>query len=133
MKNTLFNKLKWSVTASSILGLLGCAAISSQSANEYGISADRVAMNVAKALPATKVKPNILWILTDDQRADSIAAVNQALTGKKESELGYVESPNLDALAAEGVLFPLAYNQSPGCSPSRYSMATGQYPHHSGR
>ncbi|KMT67024.1 sulfatase [Catenovulum maritimum] len=90
-------------------------------------------MNAAKALPQNKIKPNILWILTDDQRADSVAAVNLALRGTKESELGYVESPNLDALAAEGVLFPLAYNQSPGCSPSRYSMATGQYPHHSGR
>ncbi|WP_429933191.1 sulfatase-like hydrolase/transferase [Alteromonas sp. 4B03] len=79
------------------------------------------------------LKPNILWILTDDQRADSISAVNQAIHGKSESELGYVESPNIDALAKEGVLFTRAYSQSPGCSPSRYSIATGQYPHRSGR
>ncbi|WP_232824649.1 sulfatase-like hydrolase/transferase [Algibacillus agarilyticus] len=99
------------------------------------VSPERLAKNVVKPLPAqaNKMKPHILWILTDDQRADSIGAVNMALRGTKESELGYVESPNLDALAEEGVLFPLAYNQSPGCSPSRYSMATGQYPHHSGR
>ena len=98
----------------SVFVLVGCAADTNVSTPE-------------------KVKPNILWILTDDQRADSIAVVNQALRGTNESELGYVESPNLDALAKEGVLFPLAYNQSPGCSPSRYSMATGQYPHRSGR
>ena len=79
------------------------------------------------------VKPNILWIITDDQRADSIAAFNRALRGSSESALGYVESPNVDALAKEGVLFTHAYNQSPGCAPSRYSMGTGQYPHRSGR
>ncbi|AWB68937.1 sulfatase [Saccharobesus litoralis] len=123
-------------------GIVGCAVngnnnSSQQSVNNdsYAVSAERLAKNVAKPVPqqTNKVKPNILWILTDDQRADSIAAVNMALRGTKESELGYVESPSLDALAQEGVLFPLAYNQSPGCSPSRYSMATGQYPHRSGR
>lgn len=138
MNHTLKNKIKWCTTASAVVSLLSCSLINQPQANKHSIAADRVAMNAAKALPTKaqqneKVKPNILWILTDDQRADSIAAVNQALTGNKESELGYVESPNLDALAKEGVLFPLAYNQSPGCSPSRYSMATGQYPHHSGR
>ncbi|AMJ85715.1 sulfatase-like hydrolase/transferase [Alteromonas sp. Mac1] len=81
----------------------------------------------------SQLQPNILWILTDDQRADSIAAVNRVIRGTSESALGYVESPNIDALAKEGVLFTYAYSQSPGCSPSRYSMATGQYPHRSGR
>lgn len=127
---------KWLTTLSIALSVWGCSnQPQGQSAEttEVTLPKHRVAMNMAKPLPNKRVKPNILWILTDDQRADSVAAVNQALTGRKESELGYVESPNLDALAKEGVLFPMAYNQSPGCSPSRYSMATGQYPHHSGR
>ncbi|WP_375277502.1 sulfatase-like hydrolase/transferase [Alteromonas australica] len=81
----------------------------------------------------SELQPDILWILTDDQRADSIAAVNRVIRGTSESALGYVESPNIDALAKEGVLFTYAYSQSPGCSPSRYSIATGQYPHRSGR
>ncbi|WP_199271716.1 hypothetical protein [Paraglaciecola sp. L3A3] len=50
-------------------------------------------------------QPNILWIVTDDQRADSIAAFNMATTGKSESALGYVASPNIDALAKGGVMF----------------------------
>ncbi len=33
-------------------------------------------------------KPNILWIITDDQRSDSLVCYNRATTGKAESELG---------------------------------------------
>lgn len=77
-------------------------------------------------------QPNILWIVTDDQRADAISCFNQAVYGTKESPLGYVSSPNIDAFAKEGVLFTNAYCNSPGCAPSRASMITGKYPHHSG-
>ncbi|WP_066631571.1 sulfatase-like hydrolase/transferase [Labilibacter marinus] len=77
-------------------------------------------------------KPNILWIITDDQRADALACFNEATTGSKESTLGYVLSPNIDAFAKEGVLFSNAYCNSPACAPSRASMHTGKYPHHSG-
>jgi arylsulfatase A-like enzyme len=80
-----------------------------------------------------KSQPNILWIVTDDQRADSIAAFNKATTGSTESALGYVASPNIDALAKDGVMFTHAYNNSPACAPSRDSMLMGLYPHHSGR
>ncbi|WP_282036499.1 sulfatase-like hydrolase/transferase [Saccharicrinis aurantiacus] len=79
-----------------------------------------------------KQQPNILWIITDDQRADALACHNKAVFGHNESPLGYVSSPNLDALAKEGVLFTNSYCQSPGCAPSRASMHTGKYPHHSG-
>ena len=100
----------------------------------FGLPRARIAKHVVQTRPYknARVQPNILWILTDDQRVDSVAAVNRVLRGTSESALGYVESPNLDALASEGVLFTHAYNQSPGCAPSRYSMATGQYPHRSG-
>ncbi|VGO12794.1 Arylsulfatase [Pontiella desulfatans] len=86
----------------------------------------------ALQLSAAASKPNILWIITDDQRSDSLACWNRATTGKPESELGYVESPNLDALAKEGVLFTDAYCNSMACAPSRSSMHTGKYPHRSG-
>ncbi|MER2490942.1 sulfatase-like hydrolase/transferase [Catenovulum sediminis] len=78
-------------------------------------------------------QPNILWIITDDHRADSIQAYNRATTGKSESKLGYVSSPNIDKLAAEGVLFTRAFNQSPACGPSRTSMHTGRYPFRNGK
>lgn len=78
-------------------------------------------------------QPNILWIVTDDHRADSIRAFNKAERGKGWSELGYVSSPVADQLAKEGVLFTRAYCNSPGCAPSRTSMMYGQYPHRSGQ
>ncbi|WP_139956969.1 sulfatase-like hydrolase/transferase [Flavicella sediminum] len=77
-------------------------------------------------------KPNVLWIVTDDQRMDSNSYYNEIVSGKKESPLGYVESPNLDALAKEGTVFTNFYCNSPACAPSRGSMITGKYPHHSG-
>ena len=77
--------------------------------------------------------PNILWIITDDHRADSIRAFNQATAGRDDSELGFVSSPCADELARQGVLFTRAYCNSPGCAPSRTSMLFGMYPHHCGQ
>ncbi|MGJ8693230.1 MAG: sulfatase-like hydrolase/transferase [Thalassotalea sp.] len=82
---------------------------------------------------ANTEQPNILWIITDDHRPDSIQAYNRATTGKSEGSLGYVSSPNIDQLASEGVLFTQVFNQSPACGPSRTSMHSGRYPFRSGK
>lgn len=79
-----------------------------------------------------EVKPNVLWIVTDDQRADALECWNRAKYGTSENQLGYVSSPNLDKLASEGVLFMNSYCNSPVSGPSRASMHTGQYAHHNG-
>lgn len=63
-------------------------------------------------------RPNILWICTDQQRYDTLGC-----TGNP-----YVETPNLDGLAREGVCFHHAYCQSPVCAPSRASFLSGRYP-----
>lgn len=81
---------------------------------------------------AEEQKPNILWIITDDQRADALECWNMAVTGKSESALGYVSSPNINKLADEGVLFTRSYCNSPLSGPSRGSMHTGKYPHRYG-
>ncbi|AWG22664.1 sulfatase [Flavobacterium faecale] len=81
---------------------------------------------------AQQQKPNVLWVLTDDQRLDAISAFNKMLTGKKESQLGYVESPNVDRLATMGTTFINTYCQAQGCAPSRASMHSGRYPFRSG-
>ncbi len=86
----------------------------------------------ATAAIAQETKPNILWIVTDDQRADALACWNRATTGKSESALGYVSSPNIDKLASEGVLFTNSFCNSPVSAPSRASMHTGRYTHHNG-
>lgn len=101
----------------------------------------RIALRTSMALllalvivgPSVAVQPNILWIITDDHRPDSIEAYNRATIGQSESPLGYVSSPNIDALANEGVLFTRAFCNSPACGPSRASMITGRYPFRNGK
>ena len=81
---------------------------------------------------AQEKQPNILWIITDDQRADALECYNQATKGKSESPLGYVMSPNANQLAEEGTMFVNAYSNSPMCAISRASMWLGRYPFRSG-
>lgn len=68
--------------------------------------------------PAAPDAPNVLWICTDQQRWDTIAA------------LGFegIRTPNIDRLCAEGTAFTHAYCQNPICTPSRASFLTGMYP-----
>lgn len=68
------------------------------------------------------VKPNILWICTDQQRFDTLGCYGNS----------FVRTPNLDRLARQGVLFEQAYAQSPVCTPSRVSFMTGRYPRTTG-
>ncbi len=65
--------------------------------------------------------PNIVFILTDDQRYDEVGFLNPVL-----------ETPNMDALAAEGVHFKNAFVTTALCSPSRASILTGQMMHNHG-
>lgn len=61
-------------------------------------------------------RPNIILILTDDQDMEAIGAYG-----------GDVWTPNLDRMAAEGMLFSNAFVTSTVCTPSRYSFLTGRY------
>jgi len=83
-------------------------------------------------LKAQQQQPNVLWVLTDDQRYDAISAFNRMLHDRDSSELGYVESPNVDRLAGMGTTFINTYCQAAGCAPSRASMHLGRYPFRSG-
>ena len=56
--------------------------------------------------------------MTDQHRWDAIGCAG-----------GWVETPNLDRLAGEGVRFPRAYTNAPACVPARVSLMTGRYPH----
>jgi arylsulfatase A-like enzyme len=66
--------------------------------------------------------PNILFILTDQQRYDTIAALGHP----------HCITPNLDRLVQEGVSFSQCHVTAPSCAPSRASLFTGHYPHTTG-
>jgi arylsulfatase A-like enzyme len=68
---------------------------------------------------STPRRPNILFIMTDQQRWDTVGANGNAI----------IKTPNLDRLAARGANFTHAYVASPVCVPSRISFFTGRYAH----
>ncbi len=76
----------------------------------------------AKITYGKKTKPNILFIMTDQQHANMMSCA-----GNK-----WLKTPNLDKLAKEGIRFKRAYAANPVCVPSRISMATGMMPNNLG-
>ncbi len=71
---------------------------------------------------AERRRPNVIYIMTDQQRKDTLRCYgnDKALT------------PALDKLAAEGTLFTSCYTTQPVCSPCRSSMITGLFPNVTG-
>jgi arylsulfatase len=64
-------------------------------------------------------RPNLLFILTDQQRYDSLACYGNS----------QIQTPHLNRLAGESFVFEHAYVTQPVCSPARASLMTGLYPH----
>jgi arylsulfatase A-like enzyme len=62
---------------------------------------------------------NILFITADQWRGDCLSALDHA----------HLKTPNLDAIAADGVIFKRHYAQATPCGPSRASLYTGMYMH----
>jgi arylsulfatase A-like enzyme len=61
--------------------------------------------------------PNVLVLLTDQQRGDTLDADSTCAT------------PNVDRISDGGVRFSRCYAPNPVCSPSRASLLTGELPH----
>lgn len=68
-------------------------------------------------LAAPQEKPNIIFLMTDDQRWDNFGCY-----GKPE-----FQTPSIDRLAEQGVIFDKAYYAVAICKPSRVTMLTGRY------
>ena len=66
--------------------------------------------------------PNLLFILTDEQRRDTLACYGNE----------YVQMPCLNALAEQSCVFDDAHCADPVCTPSRGSILTGLHPHSHG-
>ena len=66
--------------------------------------------------------PNILMIMTDQQRGDCLGCAGHPV----------IETPYLDELAAQGTYFPRAYSATPSCQPARATLLTGMNHWHTG-
>ena len=75
-----------------------------------------VASENARETSTAKVRPNILWFVVDDMSA------NFSCYGETT-----IQTPHVDRLAREGVMFKNAFVTAPVCSPSRSAMITGMY------
>ncbi len=67
-------------------------------------------------------RPNLLFIMTDHQRADSLGMV----------QCGVEVAPNLNRLASQSYTCTRTYNTAPLCAPARTALFTGKYPMHNG-
>lgn len=78
-------------------------------------------------------RPNIVFILADDMGFGDIAAYNPepgALGAPPANRLQAV-TPNIDALARQGMRFTNAHSSSAVCTPTRYGLLTGRHPYRS--
>ena len=66
----------------------------------------------------TRIARNLLFITTDQQRWDSLPCYG----------LDFMQTPALDRIAREGLVFERCIVASPGCVPSRAAFMSGQYP-----
>jgi len=67
-------------------------------------------------------RPNIIFIITDQQRYDTIAGLGY----------DYMDTPNLDRLISEGTIFEQCHVTAASCAPARASLFKGYYPHTTG-
>ncbi|MCH5376887.1 MAG: sulfatase-like hydrolase/transferase, partial [Planctomycetes bacterium] len=70
---------------------------------------------IAKAEP----RPNFVFVYTDDQRWDAMSVVQRAQG--EQARFPWIQTPNMDRLAAEGVCFRNAFVVNSLCAPSRAS------------
>jgi len=81
-----------------------------------------VTLCLGQLLVAAEKRPNVVFVLTDDQRWDTIGL----------TERSQVKTPNIDRLGKEGVYFRNAFCTTSLCSPSRASILSGLYAHSHG-
>ncbi|PAL24563.1 sulfatase-like hydrolase/transferase [Sphingopyxis sp. GW247-27LB] len=126
-------KKRW--IALGLVALLGAGGYQAFQANKYrlpGLIADwREPVRANRPVvwqqgpatpPAGKRPPNVILIVADDMGWNDISLNGGGVAG------GIVQTPNIDAIARQGVDFTTAYAANATCSPSRAAMMTGRYP-----
>lgn len=71
-----------------------------------------------------RLYPNFVLVLADDQGWTGTSVLMD--TNRPNSRSDYYKTPRLESLAAQGMRFSSGYAPHPNCSPSRYSILTGQ-------
>jgi arylsulfatase A-like enzyme len=106
------------------LALALCFACTISTPPDVPAPADRdmVRSEPTPEAPPRKRPPNLVFLYTDEQRFDTLAAYGNTR----------IRMPHLDRLARQGVVFERAYVTQPVCTPSRSSILTGRYPHTNG-
>jgi arylsulfatase A-like enzyme len=77
---------------------------------------------LAVAAAAAAARPNVVFVMTDDHAAHAISAYGSRVN----------ETPAIDRLAREGMLFRNAFVTNSICTPSRAAILTGKYSHLNG-
>jgi arylsulfatase A-like enzyme len=83
------------------------------------LAALRLDPNTLPVSQPRRAAPNIVFIMTDDQRHDALSAAGNPI----------LRTPNIDRLATEGVRFADAFVTNALCAPSRATILTGLYSH----
>ena len=91
-----------------------------------GVAAATVLPGFASAKKPKAGRPNIVFILSDDQGWNGLSV--QMHPDMADSKSDYYRTPNLERLASEGLRFSDAYAPAPMCSPTRASLLTGRTP-----
>ena len=81
-----------------------------------------MAMALVASSAAAAERPNIIFIMSDDHASHAISAYGSRVN----------ETPHLDSLSRDGMLFRNAFVTNSICTPSRAAMLTGKYSHLNG-
>ena len=98
-------------------GIISCVALSLTGAGYDRNFPKKERVRTENTSEEGASKPNIIFLMTDQQRWDAIGINNP-----------HIKTPNLDRLARQGILFNQVTCQAPMCTPSRNSMMLGLYP-----
>jgi arylsulfatase len=105
-------------TSFCILSLCGAPMIVDKSSMTSSSSHDHRVQQLLRS----DSRPNILIMMTDQQRSDTICAGGAS----------FMKTPNIDRLASYGRLYTNAYSPNPICMPARHNMLTGLTARHHG-
>ncbi|WP_430811008.1 MULTISPECIES: sulfatase-like hydrolase/transferase [unclassified Carboxylicivirga] len=84
----------------------------------FGLFGVLVMLMIAACTPQSPKTPNVVIIYTDDLGIGDVSCY----------EAGTLNTPGIDKMAEEGIRFSRGYATAATCTPSRYSLLTGEYP-----